>query len=1091
MPYITHQKDPANIAPPDCHEVPDGTHLVTWLTETYGNAEAMCGGLACDIIINGRVVFRNDDDDYNPNELDFITLHGVDTVAIVNRPADVFTAIAIVISVISIAATVYVLATMNVPSLPGAESQPNESPNNRLNAATNAFRPNQAIPECFGYGVSYPDFAQPSYYFYENNVKRQVELFCISVGTVDVPEIRVAETEVSEIPNTTATVYTPGQSVPNEYLKVHRGASTVSEDVLLAPNDGRVVKENVQFTLSSGVLSQHNIRPDNKNVIYDLDLAVGGYLYVRSPTIDGVYLITDIDVNVTPAVIKIDTFGKPVGTVTGTLGRGYAQGVIGDGTAGELDTWVGWFEVPGDEIEEVWIHWKAPTGIRNLDGDGNSISASITLEFQIESLDTNGNPTGNIWTQTDVLQGNTLDAQFRTTRFEPANFPGMTRSGYRIRTRRITDVISSQGRASERVQLEGYVSVTPYTNPNFGDTTRLLLLRNASLFGADQAGKKINLDYRRKLPTYDRNTGVYDQNTLTTTDSFADAAAYTLIAAGGLQESRVDLAGLYEIYDNLSDSQLGGFSFTFDDENISMGERVDAICNVARVSAFGENALWEFSRDEVKPVRAALFNRRSLIDNQGQQTYMLQRSDDADSVIIYYVDPDTNTEVKIERRIDINTASIVTGEVGSVPKEIRLAGCRNVLQATNRADLEIRRIAYQRHTVRDIARREALEVRLTDRVGWVDINDTDYFDGEILGINGDTFDTSERFEPVDGETYFVYLTDNEGYPSNSVQCFPRTDTEFGFIATGISGAYLPTDDEQLGSRYFIANASNLSAQDFTLIRRAPTGDRKVEIELVSYDERMYELDDVIQPVGNAFVPVGIVSADYQQAPTDGQTVVTWESDGTVSYGDAQSSLWHSGAPSAAIGDNYQTRFTLIEGDQPTGVTFGQWLNNSSALTMTLDQSGIGDSDGVIGVEIREVVNPDNVVSGQFRMVAASANVVSLPASVTATIANAPGEATCRFDLESDGTWLTTDAQSGTYVTEAFNIGSIYEARATNLVGDTPAGTFDSWVTLGGGGSEWTLYTQTSATATFDVEVREIADPLNTTTCAVTLNASAA
>ncbi|AZU97917.1 coil containing protein [Vibrio phage LP.1] len=1158
MPYITHQKDPAMIAPPDCYQVPDGTHLVTWLHETFVDADAMCGDLACDIIINGRVIYRNDDDNYNPNELDFITLNAMDTVSIVNRPAGI-EVVAIVIAVISIAASVYMMATMNTPQLPGAGTQANESPNNRLNAATNEFRPNQAIPECFGRGVSYPDFAQPSYYFYENNVRRQVELFTISVGTVNVPEIRVAETEVSEIPNTSATVYLPGQSVPNEYLNVHRGASTVSEDVLQAPNDGNVIKGNVTFGVIGGNPTT-DLTFSDKNVIYDLALSAGGYIYLRSseslsiyptsgtaqvsdicpvgtqalrngsvfhrtsqavggeitaldfgaltatvggvsvtlgaaesslPTLNGVLEITNVDINATPAVVTVDHVSAINGTYVGSVGRGYSQGVIGEGTNGELDTWVGWFEVPGDEIGEVWIHWKAPQGIRNLDGDGNSISASITLEMQIESLDSNGDPTGNIWTQNPVLQGNTLDAQFRTTIFTPEDFPAMTRSGYRVRTRRITNVISGQGRASERVQLEGYVSVTPYSNPNFGDVTMLLMLRNASLFGADQAGKKINCDYERLLPTYDRNTGVYDQNTLTATDSFADAAAYTLIKAGGTPESRVDLSGLYEIYDGLSDPQLGGFTFTFDDENVSMGERIDAICAVARVSSFGENALWEFSRDEAKPVRSALFNRRSLIDNQGQQTYMLQRSDDADSVIVYYVDPDTNTEKSIKRRIDIESAAIVNGETGSVPKEIRLTGCRNSFQATNRADLEIRRIAYQRHTIRDIARREALEVRLTDRVGWVDINDTDYFDGEILGINGSTYDTSERFEPIDGETYFVYITDNEGYPSNSVQCFPRTDTEFGFIASGISGAFLPNGDEQLGSRYFIANASNLSAQDFTLVKRAPTGDRKVEIELVSYDSRMYEMDDVTLPDGIAFVPVGIVSTDYQQTPNAAQATLTFESDGDITF-TGGSSIWHSNAPNTGIGQGYQLKVSQTSGDTPSAdFALDTWVDMTTSRTLTLDQSGVDVADAIMEVQIREIADPSNIASGEVRLVSAELGALSLPVSVTATVANQPNEATCRFDLESDGTWTANDGQVGAYITSGYNVGSQYEARATNLAGDTPAGLFDVWVALDGSGTEWTLYTQASATATFDVEVREIANTANTNTCTVTLNAGVA
>lgn len=1074
MPLITHKKDPSGIGRDVTYNPESGINLINWLFETFENDSELCGDLACDFYLNGKKIFSHDKNETNDESLLDITLGTHDHVVIVNRPAGLDPISWAVIIVSAVSAAVGIYTYLNMPKLPGAAENAKESPNNLLNAASNAFRPNEAIPQCFGYGVSYPDFIQPSYFYYENNIKRQVGLFCITEGEVNVPEVRVGETDILEIPGSSATLYKPGQNVPSEFLTIHQGTDNVSEQILIGPNDSSVSKydisKNVQITASGSFIL------DCADVIEDLSLADGDLVRVFASYFDGgVVVLLDGDYEILEVgndYIKIDNSGTPITeSCSVTINRLNEEGVI--------DNYIGWFTLPGDEATEVWFHWRMPAGIRRSNGN----AATIQIEFEIEKLDENDNPTGEVWTRFITKSGNTPDAQYETTRFNEKTAPGITAGKWRARARRVNDIYPIG--SLDRVQLESFVSVTPYSNPNFGDTSRLLVQRKAEINGPDQAGQKINLDYRRLLPVYDRINDVYQTNVLAETDSFADAVAYTLIERGNETENTVDLEELYGIYDGLSSPRLGSFTFTFDDADVSGGERVESMCNVARVVSFHDGYTWRFNRDELKPVSGAMFNRRNVTGNNAKQAWQPQRSDDSDSVRIIYVDDDTNTEAYIERKFDLNTGEIISGDVGAIVNEIKLAGCRDEFQAINRAELEIRRIAYQRRGVTDTTSRAALTIDLLDRVSWVDINDLDTFDGEILGINGDTYDTSERFEPEDGKSYVVFITDEDGNPSNTVTCLPRTDTEFGFIAVGLSGAYLADGfNSQLGSQYFIADADDTAASLYTLKSRTPTEGNTVEIELTEYDPRMYEKDDITPPEGQPILPDGLTSQNVGQSVNVTADLV-FANDGSFTASGVNN-LWFSQGVTPNIGNDFEIMATLVSGTAPTG-TLGSWIAIDGA-TWGLTTTATDETEScVLSISIRQISTPENAVTKQIAIEAINAIPVTMPALLSVEGVITAGNGFAQISFNSDASISTSDAQFASYTTSGTNIGRLYECLATNVVGDVALDNADVWIQLNAGGAQFRIDSATAAVTDFDVEVREIADPLNTDTMSVSLN----
>jgi hypothetical protein len=818
-------------------------------------------------------------------------------------------------------------------------------------------------------------------------------------------------------------------------------------------------------------------------VVQDLGLSIGGHVYIRSLldvslnyALDGVFPITNIQISGTIANITFSYNYTKTPNVTGSLGRGDSLGVIGEGASGNVDYWIGFFDTPGEQAEELMVHWQAPTGVRKSNG------GVVTLAVRIEAENIG---TGQVFIKDASITKNTFDAQFVTTALTKAEFPGLIAGQYKIRMRRLTNTIDSGGAASETLKVEAFVSITPYTVTDFGDATVILVQRRATLFSPDQSGQKINIDYRRKLPYYNRVTNIYELTNLQPTKAFADAVAYTLIVRGNETAETVNLQELYAIQDGLSDQKLGEFTFTFDDADLSKGERVEAICNVARVVSFHDGQQWRFSRDEVKPVRSAMFNRRSVTGNNAKQAWQPQRDDDADSVRVIYVDPDSNTEAYIERKFNVNSGEIVSGEIGIIPIEIKLAGCRNSFQASNRADLEIRRIAYQRRTVKETTYRDALELELLDRVGWVDINDLDTFDGEVMGINVDSYDTTERFLPELGKSYVVFLTDNEGYPTNTVTCEARLDTEFGFIAVGISGAYVASGNQQVGSRYFIADADDLQSANFTLKSRNPSADGTVEIELVEYNPIMYEKDGVGAPQSSPILNNGLASLDVKQAGEDSTSTLTIESDGSISLIN-DNAIWYSEGVFVGIGASFEVMATLVSGAISSG-TVSAWLPMTAGVSWSTFRSATeGVTDAVLNLTIREIEHQEKSATNDVTIQSVIADAVFLPATIDIDALAPVNQGQARLDFLSNGELRGSDGDVGFYTTVVDSIGQYYELKATNLVGDLDLGVVDAWLPLGGSGATYILTANADEAVTFDVEIREIADVLNTATSAVTL-----
>lgn len=806
MAIIRVHKNPLKQAP-EVFNVGHDVNLLHWLAESPFKSMGQNGAV---VSLNGKVIADKSQHDDADSRLN-IAISEHDQVDVVSRANGIVTALIVV--AVALVASVVLLPKPQIPNDAGSSKA---SPNNQLNAATNSFRPNQAVPNVYGETIVTPDFIQRSYYTYINNRRQFVEIFGVSLGRGVVSDVKDGTTLFDELALSSYEVFGPGSS-PTGLIDVRPAEGGI--DLPLPASDQirkQVYIENSSFSGADTILINSTLVTEFAPVIgeiVDLNLS-----YLDTDTLvfySGTREIESFTSNsITFVVDVLNSFP--------TANVGSVSGQLTSATPGALNPF---FTLDGDQITAVRFQLAMPSGLR--DGTGDTVSVSYGLTIQ--QIDSNGDNIGAEQLIQGSFIGNTQDGLYKTEEFS-----GLTPGRYKARAARQS--VSLGDNAADRLVLERIESVTPYTT-TFPDMTIIRTNRSTSPMQPRGASQKINLLWQRELEIFDPITGTF--GAYSTTRSFAQAVMDVLVNRCGVPVANIDYEALFAIELAMSDPRLGYFDFSFDDSDVGAKQFVQTICNVARVSAYEiASGNWRFVRDELKSARVALFNRRNVAPSSSKLSGKFQRGLDFDSVEVRYVDPDLNTTAFIRKRINPTTGAIEDG-LGVRVQKMELAGCRNEYQAENRAQREIGRIRYQRIKVAERTHMDALALGIGERVGWGYIADSKIFTGEIRSQSGNVFTTSEKFEPLAGQTYYVYISNDDGSTSNTVTCTARSDgNPFGFEASGLTAYTADGFDIQMGSIYIIATDSE--AHDYIITKRGkPNQAGIVDVELVNYDERAY------------------------------------------------------------------------------------------------------------------------------------------------------------------------------------------------------------------------------------------------------------
>ncbi|HGM9735254.1 TPA: host specificity factor TipJ family phage tail protein [Proteus mirabilis] len=775
-----------------------------------------------DIYVNG--VKLNDDD-----RLDFI-ISEFHYIQIFDQPKGIIGDI--LNPVFKFVSKIFSFLAPKAPSFSAADVNAKESPNNRLTGQTNIARTYQARPEIHGQVRAFPDLIQQSMFEYIDNKKMVTEWMNFGIGYYTIENVKYSESELIALDGASYQIFQPGEVIP----QIFEGFEfpDVDGQEIPGPNES---DEIPQYQATANNVISGEIK--------------GGEVAIKIEKQDDFRYFMDIVKPRSVSLVVNVTYDTPQGSVTKDIKvdaylsdakesddgaiispKYYYEFFFTNLTGGDLSTLppnaivntskfilydnqfltVGPFFSPLDG-GELWVHLNAQLG----DGDW----ASARIEFW--KIDDNNNEISGTREAFDrgFPSAPKTKTYYLTEKFKPL-------AGYGRYALQLTRLENSNDHSI--LKLEEVFIVRERINEVHEEDTLVKVTVRATEAPTGARERKYNALATRHVISYDMNSRSVDY-TLRPSRSFADAVAHTWLVTAGQPESTIDLYGLYSIYESLPDKRLGYFDYTFDDEDVSLGQRIETICNVARVISFWDNGVLTFTREEEKQYPSGTFNRANTTGNGFSLSYDMTMPSGNDGVEIEYVNPKTNKKTYLKYRIEDNK---IVNKPAKNPNKITIHGCRNEYQATDRALLEIDRLIHQRMSISVQTLADGDYVYPGDLIIVADTYDKNQQAGYIVERIGNQFSTNEKVV-FDGEM-FVCITDHLGNTTEMFKATPRSDTAYGFIAD-IPNIQLNIYDGmsvQSPSRYVISNIVEMDSMRWIVSDKKPNADGTFSITASEY-----------------------------------------------------------------------------------------------------------------------------------------------------------------------------------------------------------------------------------------------------------------
>ena len=736
------------------------------------------------------------------------------------------------------------------PEIPGNAGNTKQSPNNQHQGQSNIARPYEAIPLIFGSPIAYPDLIGEPIIEYVNHIKLIRQYLCVGLGLFDIDQIRIGATPIENFSDATTTTHEPVSKVTtiDDYVTSFQ-INEIDNNELLGKNEGfdgtdyDLVENGTNNTVYQGTTFVFEVVKDTESDALKTDFDADPLLYSAKldysyepddfsgiETASGTGQITSIvlDGGSTFYTITIIGFNGPESNASTPFYEDPFK------ITKRLDAELGPFNIQV-QTDEVWTNFIFPRGLKG----SVDITATYTQLDGPNGSPIVGPPEGASINYTD----DTLEQRFFTHKKTLS-----TKNWFQVSYLR-TNNSNADAAKPDQCTVEAAFAINTDTTRDFPNATIIDSVIPASSGGGTQREDKINVELTSKLISYD---GAAVNLTPTASRRFADAILHLYVDYYGFDSATLELDELYAIQDAIDavNPELGVFDFTFDDLDVSLDERMDAILNVARCFKWLDGDVYRFKRDEKRLFPSTVINRRDIAQDSSREysiKYNPQLLQSYDSVKVEYIDQATNKKNYIFRKTD-GAGNIIDG-VGVKPLVIELAGCKEVNNAINRAELEIRKLIYQRWTLNDTLLPSGMLIDRGDMVLYSEQynNTNNIFDGEILSVVGNVATCSEEITFDGTSQYQVHYTIEDGSVLGPFDVTEVAGKPKKFGCASLSQVFV-RDSElgfliQTGSRYIISVLETVKESQWLLSEKEASG-RNVQVAMINYDDRIYEFDGV-------------------------------------------------------------------------------------------------------------------------------------------------------------------------------------------------------------------------------------------------------
>lgn len=824
--------DPHGITGQQRHELDYGITL-------QANIERhLAGGSDCELLINGCKVDPLIDPrlDAPPSMLDRVT--------VVRRPAGW----AEWLLVASLLLSVYAIATAPRPE---DLQTANDSPNNRLTGQTNIARAYQAIPDVYGNPRVWPDLIQESVVEYNDQHQKIItEWLCVSRGRGDVTDLRYADTPIADIAGSSNDIFSPdfngpiGPGSSQNYPENQTTTLTNVVETFAAPDVNGQELGTVTFpdaldysaTLGTNNTTTFTLRVPDSTALNNLKSLVpigSARVFFGYRVDEGGAGLRWFDRTCTVSAFTVSagfatfTFVAPSPAIVSTYSTQTVSARIYAGNSSSST--VGPFTLQ-QTCERIRFNIIFPRGLKG----------TVSVRVDWEAIDGSGAATAGGFHDYEFT-ADTYDARYYSREL----LPGVGTTRFRVKFRRLT---ADLGNGADVAKLESLYATRFYATKTLPGVTVIRVTTRATESATGVRERKFNLRFARHVRTL--SGAAITGASITASRNFGRIMAHAWCVAGN-SLAELDTEALAALNAQHGEtSALLRFDGTLDDADMSLGQRMQLIADTARCKVWRDGTQWTVTREQAQTAPVLQFDYRNLAGG-GESQIVVDSFMPAsnDGVEIEYTDETTLSSRAYARRSvaggTVTTAAPIT------PLKIRLAGCATQAQAENRADLEARRLLYQRTKVSDTALSDGGLAGLGQLVRWIDPHDFAGDDGlqagEVMTISANVITTSEPLDWKGQATGRMQFTGADGAPLGPPIVVSPFLGGAVLLSSVPSGLYVADGiNAQLGSRYAFAVGLTLAETEaaglYVVERATPGADRTVSIALANYDARMFAAD---------------------------------------------------------------------------------------------------------------------------------------------------------------------------------------------------------------------------------------------------------